>query len=151
MHVKYFVGTDQPLISEVQVEICFIGIQCDLLVAKPLQKFATESLEEPLSTSDIEEADLDTCVQDSIYVFSMLSLGHIVISDLVVANLLMRSLSGMILLYLAVPFFTLKVFLHEISLSTLVLNSRDRHEKYGFLKKTCPESNLTTFPLKYCS
>ena len=44
----------------------------------------------------------------------MLSLGHIVISDLVVINLFMHSLSGMILLYLAVPFFTLKVFLHEI-------------------------------------
>ena len=28
-----------------------------------------------------------------------------------------------------------------ILLSTLVLNSRDRHEKYGFLKKTSPESN----------
>ena len=31
-----------------------------------------------------------------------------------------------------------------ISLSTLVLNSRDRHEKYGFLIKMCLESNLTT-------
>ena len=44
----------------------------------------------------------------------MLSLGCIVISDLVVADLFMHSLSGMILLYLATPFFTLKVFLHEI-------------------------------------
>ena len=43
-------------------------------------------------------------------VFSMLSLGCILISDLLVANLLMYSLPGMIILYLAVPVFTLKVF-----------------------------------------
>ena len=45
----------------------------------------------------------------------MLGLGRILISDLVVANLLMYSLPVMILLYLATPFFTLKVFLDEIS------------------------------------
>ena len=45
-----------------------------------------------------------------IYVFSMLSF---VISDLV-ATLFMHSLLGMILLYLAASFFTLKVFLREI-------------------------------------
>ena len=50
-----------------------------------------------------------------VLVFSMLSLGRILISDLVVANLLMYSLRGMILLYLATPFFILKVFLDEIS------------------------------------
>ena len=44
----------------------------------------------------------------------MLGLGHILISDLVVANLLMYSLPGMILLYLAAPFFTPEVFLDEI-------------------------------------
>ena len=38
------------------------------------------------------------------YVFSMLSLGRIVISDLVVADLFMNSLSGIILLYLAASF-----------------------------------------------
>ena len=43
----------------------------------------------------------------------MLSLGRIVISDLGVADLFMHSLSGMILLYLAAPIFTLKVFLHD--------------------------------------
>ena len=48
-------------------------------------------------------------------VFSMLSLGHILISDLVVANMFMHSLSGMILLYLVAPFLTLKMFLDEIS------------------------------------
>ena len=48
-------------------------------------------------------------------VFSILGLGHILMSDLVVANLLMYSLPGMILLYLVVPFFTPKVFLDEIS------------------------------------
>ena len=41
----------------------------------------------------------------SIYAFSMLSLGCIVISDLVVTNHFMHSLSGMILLYLAVSLF----------------------------------------------
>ena len=50
-----------------------------------------------------------------VLVFSIIGLGRILISDLVVANLLMYSLPGMILLYLAVPFFTLKVFLDEIS------------------------------------
>ena len=49
-----------------------------------------------------------------VLVFSMLSLGCILISDLVVANLLMYSLPGMILLYLAASFFTPKVFLDEI-------------------------------------
>ena len=41
----------------------------------------------------------------------MLSLGRILISDLVVANLLMYP--GMIILYLAAPIFILKMFLHE--------------------------------------
>ena len=47
------------------------------------------------------------------YSVAMLSLGRIVISDLV-ADLFIHSLSDMTLLYLATPFFTLKVFLHEI-------------------------------------
>ena len=45
----------------------------------------------------------------------MLSLDHILISDLVVTNLFMHSLPGMIILYLAAPFFTLKGFLHSAS------------------------------------
>ena len=49
-----------------------------------------------------------------VLVFSIIGLGRILISDLVVANLLMYSLPGMILLYLAAPFFTPKVFLDEI-------------------------------------
>ena len=40
----------------------------------------------------------------------MLRLGHIPISDLVVANLFMLSLLGIILLYLAAPFYTEGVF-----------------------------------------
>ena len=40
-----------------------------------------------------------------VLVFSMLGLGRILISDLVVANLLMYSFPGMILLYLAATFF----------------------------------------------
>ena len=54
----------------------------------------------------------------SIYVFNMLSLGHIVTSDLAVTDLFMHSLSGMTSLYLAVPFFTLKVFLQKIYIYT---------------------------------
>ena len=55
-------------------------------------------------------------VSSTVFMYSVavLSLGRIVISDLVVANLFMHSLSGMILLYLTAPFFTLKVFLQEI-------------------------------------
>ena len=49
-----------------------------------------------------------------VLVFSIIGLGRILISDLLVANLLMYSLPGMILLYLAAPFFTSKVFLGGI-------------------------------------
>ena len=45
-----------------------------------------------------------------VLVFSMLGLGRIPISDLVVANLLMYSLPGMILLYLAAPFLHQRCF-----------------------------------------
>ena len=38
------------------------------------------------------------------YVFSMLSFGHILISNLVVVNLFMHTLPGVTLLYLAMPF-----------------------------------------------
>ena len=48
------------------------------------------------------------------YSASMLSLGRILIPDLVVTNLFMHSPPCMILLYIAASFFTLKVFLHEI-------------------------------------
>ena len=44
----------------------------------------------------------------------MLGLGRILISDLVVANLLMYSLPVMILLYLAAPFFYTEGVLDEI-------------------------------------
>ena len=49
-------------------------------------------------------------VSSVVLVFSMLSLGRILISDLVVANLLMYSLPGMILLYLAAPFLHQRCF-----------------------------------------
>ena len=45
-----------------------------------------------------------------VFVFSMRNLGRILISNLVVANLLMYSLSGMILLYLAAPSYTKGIF-----------------------------------------
>ena len=65
--MPYLVGSNQPFTSdetsEVQIETCSIGIQCDFLAAAPLQKFGTESLEEPLSTSDTEGADLDASFQ----------------------------------------------------------------------------------------
>ena len=51
-----------------------------------------------------------------IYILLWLSLGSILILDLVVANLFMHSLPGIILLYLTAPFFIPKVFLHKISL-----------------------------------
>ena len=60
---KIFVGTDQHFNSKVWEEACSIGIQCDLLAAVPLQKFGTESLEQPLSTNDTKEADLNISFQ----------------------------------------------------------------------------------------
>ena len=51
-----------------------------------------------------------------VLVFSMLSLGRILISDLVVANLLMYIFTSRYdSTLLGCVFFTLKVFLHEIS------------------------------------
>ena len=52
---------------------------------------------------------------------SLLGVGHILISDFVVANLLVYSLAGMILLYLAAVF-TPKVFLDEIYLVLTLVN-----------------------------
>ena len=59
----------------------------------------------------------------------MLSLGCILISDLVVTDLFMHSLSGMILLYLAAPLFytNLKVFLREILFTGNVWSSFTIH------------------------
>ena len=55
--------------------------------------------------------------QYNICVFSILYLavGCILISNLLVADLFMHSLSGMTLFYLVMFFFTPKVLLHEIS------------------------------------
>ena len=53
-------------------------------------------------------------VSSVVLVFSMLGLGRILISDLVVANLLVYSIPGMILLYLAAPFYTEGVFAWDI-------------------------------------
>ena len=49
-------------------------------------------------------------VSSMVFMFSMLSLGCILISDLVVTNLFMQSLTGIILFYLATPFYTESVF-----------------------------------------
>ena len=53
----------------------------------------------------------------------MLGLGRILISDLVVANLLMYSLPVMILLYLAASFFYTKGVLDEIYTYLMVINA----------------------------
>ena len=81
----------------------------------------------------------------------MLGLGRILISDLVVANLLMYSLPLMILLYLAAPFFTPKVFLGEITITythNICIHSYCVHV---FLLGVCPvkgqtQRNCTTCP-----
>ena len=56
-----------------------------------------------------------------VFVFSIIGLGRILISDLVVDDLFMYSLPGMILLYLATPFFTPKLFLDEIIFTGMFL------------------------------
>ena len=68
-----------------------------------------------LSFLDIQQlAIINVSSVASVYVFSMLSLGCILISDLVVTNLFLHSIPGIyILLYLAKPFYT-KSVLHEI-------------------------------------
>ena len=69
----------------------------------------------------------------------MLSLGYILISDLVATNLFIHVLPSMILLYLAAPF---KVFLDEIiklKLSHLsVLLNRIPGLKYGYIYNAKP-------------
>ena len=69
----------------------------------------------------------------------MLSLGRILISDLVATNLFIHVLSGMILLYLAAPF---QVFLDEIiklKLSHLsMLLNRIPGLKYGYIYNAKP-------------
>ena len=57
-----------------------------------------------------------------VLVFSMLGLGCILISDLVVANLLMYSLPGMILLYLAALFLYQRCFWMRYSITVLNIN-----------------------------
>ena len=52
--------------------------------------------------------------------FSMLGLGRILISDLVVTNLLMYSLPVMILLYLAVPFLHQRCFWMRLHIQVTV-------------------------------
>ena len=64
-------------------------------LAGPIKKFADNSYYDLFSV---------------VFVLSMLGLGRILISDLLVANLLMYSLPVMILLYFAARFFTPKVF-----------------------------------------
>ena len=81
---KLFISVDQLFTSKVQVETHFIGIQCGLLAAAPLQKFGTESLEELFSASDAKEDVLDTSIQltqddtttKSVQVFTYNSIKH---------------------------------------------------------------------------
>ena len=55
-----------------------------------------------------------------VFVFSMLGLGRILISDLIVTNLLMYSLPVMILLYLAVPFIKQRCFWMRLNIQVTV-------------------------------
>ena len=77
----------------------------------------------------------------SVYAYS---LGRILISDLVVTNLFMHSLLGMILLYLAMPFFTLKVFLHEMKIYTCVIKDKEFivDHTIGFIHLQLPRNTL---------
>ena len=59
---------------------------------------------------NFENSSYNVCIIIIFYAFSMLSLGHILISDLVIANLFMHSLSDMILLYLATSFHTKGIY-----------------------------------------
>ena len=56
-------------------------------------------------------------VSSVVFVFSMLSLGHILVSDLLVVNKHMYSFSRYDSTSLSHTFFTLKVFLHEINIT----------------------------------
>ena len=55
------------------------------------------------------------------YLVSVLSLGHILMSNFVVANLFMHLLPGMILLYLTTPFYTKTIFAQDINYVTIQL------------------------------
>ena len=64
-------------------------------------------------------------------VFSMLSLGRILLSDLVVTNLLVYSLPGMILLYLAVPFLHWKCFCMRLLYSIAQNSGKENWQIYS--------------------
>ena len=80
-------------------------------------------------------------VSSVVLVFSMLSLGHILISNLVVANLLMYSLPGMILLYLAASFlhrrcFCIIIIIYSVMIQCITVYYSVKH------KHTSKESGL---------
>ena len=66
-----------------------------------------------------------------VFVFSIIGFGRILISDLVVANLLMYSLPGMILLYLAMPFLYQRCFWVRYNINGQPLTSVDYHKDLG--------------------
>ena len=66
--------------------------------------------ESKLFQLNFENNNYNVYSTNNINVFGMLSLGHILISDLVVANLFMPSLPDMILLYLAASFLYQSIF-----------------------------------------
>ena len=75
-------------------------------------------------------------VSNVVLVFSMLSLGRILILNLVVANLLMHSLPGMILLYLAAPFLHRRCFRmrYVTGFTKTILNRTFRNSRNTDLK-----------------
>ena len=69
-----------------------------------------------------------------VLVFSIIGLGRILISDFVVTNLLMYSLSGMILLYLATSFFTPKVILGKIANHKILWTNGHEENNWPYLQ-----------------
>ena len=62
--------------------------------------------------------NLLSAISCSTYVFSMLSLGRVLISDLVVTNLFMHTLPGMIFCFTWPHLFYIECILHEIYIRT---------------------------------
>ena len=58
----------------------------------------------------------------------MLSLGHILLSDLLVTNLFVHSLPGIILVYLAAPFYTEGVVVYSKVLEQIIINGQLKSE-----------------------
>ena len=83
-----------------------LNLKKEVGIAVKVRKQVASHAARPVENTDLYNYNVFSVV----LVFSILSLGHILISDLVVANLLMYLLPGMILLYLATPFLHQRCF-----------------------------------------